>query len=307
MLPSLHCGVNAARATWGLDRPVGGAYYSPRGRQGHTRERASAGRVEMLPEYDLSGKRVLITGAGRGIGKGIALVLAEAGAHVAVTALTEANAHRVAEGVRALGRRSLGIVADATNEEAMTRLAGQLQREWGGIDVLINCVGDAIQKAVAPLPNRNEPGMTLEDWRRIVDINLTEAFLGCRAFGPYFLQRQKGNVINISSFAAFQASPLRSAYDAAKAGLTHFTRSLALEWAPYGIRVNAIAPGLFPDPEQLPPEEYRRRQERALQQVPLGRLGSLREVGLLAVYLASDASAYVTGQTFVIDGGLSVA
>ncbi|GBD11977.1 Glucose 1-dehydrogenase [bacterium HR23] len=261
----------------------------------------------MLPEYDLRGKRVLITGAGRGIGKGIALVLAEAGADVAVTALTEANARKVAEEVRRLGRASLGLVADATRQEDMDRLAQHILGEWGGLDVLINCVGDAIQKPVVALPGRPEPGMTLADWHAIVDINLTEAFLGCRAFGPYFLQRRKGNVINISSFAAFQASPFRSAYDAAKAGLTQFTRSLALEWASYGIRVNAIAPGLFPDPEQLPPEEYRRRQERARQQVPLGRLGALREVGLLAVYLASDASAYVTGQTFVIDGGMSIA
>lgn len=261
----------------------------------------------MLPEYDITDKRILITGAGRGIGRGIALVLAEAGAHVAVTALSEANARRVAEEVQRLGRQSLGIAADATSQEAMDRLAEYVLREWGGLDVLINCVGDAIQKPVAPLPGHSAPGMTLADWRAIVDINLTEAFLGCRAFGPYFLERRKGNVINISSFAAFQASPLRSAYDAAKAGLTQFTRSLALEWAPYGIRVNAIAPGLFPDPEQLTPEEYRRRQERAIHEVPLRRLGTLREVGLLAVYLASDASAYVTGQTFVLDGGLSVA
>ncbi|MCS7206583.1 MAG: SDR family oxidoreductase [Dehalococcoidia bacterium] len=260
----------------------------------------------MLPEYDLTDKRVLITGAGRGIGKGIALVLAEAGAHVAVTALTEANAQRVAEEVRRRGRRALGLVADATKQEDMDRLAQRVLAEWGGLDVLINCVGDAIQKPVVALPGRTEAGMTLADWRTIVDINLTEAFLGCRAFGPYFLSQRRGNVINISSFAAYKASPLRSAYDAAKAGLTQFTRSLALEWAPYGIRVNAIAPGLFPDPEQLPPEEYRRRQERAVQQVPLGRLGTLREVGLLAAYLASDASAYVTGQTFVIDGGLSI-
>lgn len=114
-------------------------------------------------------------------------------------------------------------------------------------------------------------------------------------------------MINISSFAALRASPLRSAYDAAKAGLAQFTCSLALEWSPFDVRVNAIAPGLFPDPEQLSPEEYRQRQDAAAGQVPLRRLGRLREVGLLAVYLASDASSYVTGQSFVIDGGLSVA
>ena len=121
------------------------------------------------------------------------------------------------------------------------------------------------------------------------------------------IAQKGGSVINISSYASVRASPVRSAYDAAKAALDQFTRCLALEWAPYGIRVNAINPGFFPDPEQQRPTEMRAREELAKKQVPLGRIGQLREVGLLAVYIASRASAYVTGQTFMIDGGLSVA
>ena len=260
-----------------------------------------------LPEYSLEGKRVLITGAGRGIGKGIALVMAEAGADVAVTGLTPTGVGRVAEAVAALGRRGVPLVCDATKQEEMDRLPAQVLDKLGGLDVLINCVGDAILGPVAMRPDKQGAAMTQADWQRIVDINLTEAFLGCRAFGPHLLAQRKGSVINISSYAAVRASALRSAYDAAKAGLAQFTRCLALEWAPYDVRVNAIAPGQFPDPEQLSVGDMRRRQEQAAKQVPLRRVGQLREVGLLAAYLASDASAYVTGQQFVIDGGQSIA
>lgn len=260
-----------------------------------------------LPEYSLEGKRVLITGAGRGIGKGIALVLAEAGADVAVTALTPTYVNQVADAVRKLGRRGLAFVADATSQDEMDGLAREVLAQLGGLDVLINCVGDAITKPVVPVPGRDGEGMSQADWQKIVDINLTQAFLGCRAFGAHFLEQRRGSIINISSFAAFQARPLRSAYDAAKAGLNQFTRSLALEWAPFNVRVNAIAPGIFPDPDQMTPNEFRQREEQLARQVPLGRVGRLREVGLLAVYLASDASAYVTGQSFNIDGGMTIA
>lgn len=263
--------------------------------------------MPLLPEFSLEGKRVLITGAGRGIGRHIALVLAEAGADVAVTALTPAHAQRVAEEVQARGRKGVGLVADATRQEEMDRLPERVLEALGGLDVLINCVGDAIPGTACALPGEAAPVLDRDGWQRILDINLTAAFLGCRAFGPYFLERRAGSVINISSFAAFKPYPLRLAYNCAKAGLTLLTQTLALEWAPYGVRVNAIAPGHFPDPEQLPEEELRRREEFARRHVPLGRVGRLREVGLLAVYLASDASAYVTGQTFILDGGLTLA
>ncbi|MBI4200791.1 MAG: SDR family oxidoreductase [Chloroflexi bacterium] len=260
-----------------------------------------------IPEYNLDGKKALLVGAGRGIGKGIALVLAEAGADIAVVGLTPEGANAVAEMVRSMGRQGLAFAADATDAAAMERLAQRVLGRFGPLDVLVNCVGDSISKPVVALPGGEGEGMSERDWRFIVDVNLTQAFTGCRAFGPHMLERKKGAVINISSFAAFRAQARRSAYDAAKAGLGQFTASLALEWAPFGVRVNAIAPGQFPDPEQMTPEEYQRRDKEAGRRVPLGRVGRLREVGLLAVYLASDASAYVTGQTWCIDGGLSVA
>jgi NAD(P)-dependent dehydrogenase (short-subunit alcohol dehydrogenase family) len=257
----------------------------------------------MLTDFDLTGRTALVTGAGRGIGKGIALALAEAGADVGVTALREANAGRVAQEVAALGRRGFGWAADGTRVEAMTDLATRALSELGQLDILINCIGDSIRGAVVPGPEQAGRVMTEADWHKVVDINLTQAFVGCHVFGPHFLERRRGCVINISGAAAVRPAALTTAYAAAKAGLTRFTESLALEWAPYGVRVNAIAPGSFPDREQMSDEDWQRRVERDTPAIPLRRFGMPREVGLLAVYLSSEAASYVTGQTIGIDGG----
>ncbi|MCC6236855.1 MAG: SDR family oxidoreductase [Dehalococcoidia bacterium] len=256
-----------------------------------------------LADFDLAGRKVLITGAGRGIGKGIALVMAEAGADVAVTSLGEANAAQVAREVTALGRRSIGLAADGTSVEAMRAISADIIEALGGLDVVVNCVGDSIPGLVAEAPESSARVMTEADWHRVVDLNLTQAFVGCHVFGPHLLAQGFGSAINISSFAALRPAPNSSAYAAAKAGLTRFTESLALEWAPRGVRVNAIAPGQFPDPEQMTPEQFADREERGARGIPLGRFGRMRDVGLLAVYLASDAASYLTGVTIPVDGG----
>ena len=258
-----------------------------------------------LPQFDIGGQKVLVVGAGRGIGKGIALAFAEAGADVAVTSLSPATVGRVAEEVRALGRIALPLTGDATKAEDMERIASDALREFGRVDTLVNCVGDAIRKPVANLPDGTE-GMSEEEWHFVVDVNLTEAFQGCRAIGPHLLERGSGCVINISGFASFRGRAGSAAYDAAKAGVMRFTESLAQEWAPYGVRVNTVAPGYFPDPEQLSEEAYRARQEQAKGQVPLGRLGELKEPGYLCVFLASPAASYITGQTWAVDGGVNI-
>ena len=259
-----------------------------------------------LDVFDVSGQKVLITGAGRGIGKGIALAFAEAGADVAVSALTPTGVNQVAQEVGALGRNALTLTGDATKGADMDRVAQQVLAEFGHIDTLVNCVGDAIRKPVVKLPGGDTEGMTEEEWHFIVDINLTEAFQGCRAVGPHLLERGQGNVINISGWAAFRGRPQSAAYDAAKAGVMRLTECLAQEWAPFGVRVNSIAPGSFPDPEQMSAEAYQARDEGAKGQVPLGRVGRLKEIGYLAVFLASPAAAYVTGQTWGVDGGISI-
>ena len=242
---------------------------------------------------------------GRGIGKGIALAFAEAGADVAITSLNPATVGQVAAEIRELGRSALPLTGDATKAADMERIAADTLREFGHVDTLVNCVGDSIRKPLSTLPNGDQ-GMSEEEWHFIVDVNLTEAFHGCSALGPHLLERCSGNVINISGFASFRGRPHYVAYDAAKAGLMRFTESLAQEWAPYGVRVNCVAPGYFPDPEQISADAYRSRQEQAKTQVPLGRLGELREPGYLCVFLASPAASYITGQTWAVDGGVSI-
>ena len=212
----------------------------------------------------------------------------------------------VAEEIRGLGRAALPLAGDATKADDMERIASLVLTEFGRLDTLVNCVGDAIRKPVVALPGTTTEGMTEEDWHHVVDINLTEAFQGCRALGRHLLERGTGSVVNITGWASFRGRPLSTAYDAAKAGVMRFTESLAQEWAPYGVRVNAIAPGSFPDPDQMSAEDYQSRQEAARHDVPLARVGNLKEPGYLAVFLASPAASYITGQTWAIDGGISI-
>jgi 2-deoxy-D-gluconate 3-dehydrogenase len=259
-----------------------------------------------LDIFDVTGQKVLLVGAGRGIGKGIALAFANAGADVAVTGLTPTGVNRVADEIRADGGTCLPLTGDATKAADMDEIAARAIAEFGRIDTLVNCVGDAIRKPVVQLPGNDTPGMTEEEWHSIVDINLTEAFQGCRAVGPHLLDRRQGCVINISGWASFRGRPMSAAYDAAKAGLMRFTECVAQEWAPFGVRCNAIAPGTFPDPEQMSADAFAARDAAAGDSVPLARVGRLIEVGYLAVYLASGAASYVTGQTWAIDGGVSI-
>jgi 2-deoxy-D-gluconate 3-dehydrogenase len=258
----------------------------------------------LLNEFDITDKKVLITGAGRGIGKGIALVMAEAGADVAVTSLGGETAEQVAKEVQRLGRQGFGWAADATKVADMEGLRDKLFASLGGVDILVNCLGDAIRGTVSALPGVEGPVLSEPDWHKVIDLNLTQAYVGCHVFGPHLLAKgEAANVINISSFAAVRPGANMVAYASGKAGLTRFTESLALEWAPYKVRVNAIAPGSFPDAYTMTEEEWRKRVEAGASGVPLNRPGHPREVGLMAVYLASGAASYVTGQTFVIDGG----
>jgi NAD(P)-dependent dehydrogenase (short-subunit alcohol dehydrogenase family) len=261
----------------------------------------------MMPaEFDITGRVVFITGAGRGIGKGIAQVLAEAGADIALNALTPRYVEGIAAEIAASsGRRVVPVVADVTKAEEVQRTVDSVLGTFGRVDVLVNALGDSIRK---PLVARPDGGVAASDdeLRFIMDINLTEALLCTRAVGPHMLERRSGKVINIASWTAHSGGLDMVLYTVAKTALVGFTRAQALEWAPYGVQVNAISPGLFPDIVTGGEEGVRRSTLRAEQTVPLGRPGRLREVGFLALYLASAASDYMTGQTIPLDGGLSL-
>jgi NAD(P)-dependent dehydrogenase (short-subunit alcohol dehydrogenase family) len=262
----------------------------------------------MMPaEFDITGKIVFITGAGRGIGKGIAQVLAEAGADIALNALTPRYVEGVAKEIAASsGRRVVPILADVTKPDEARRAVDEVIQTFGRIDVLVNALGDSIRKPLVPLPGKDDAGASDDELRFVMDINLTEALLVTRAVGPHLLARRSGKVINIASWTAHQGGRDLVLYTTAKAALAGFTRAQALEWAPYGVQINAISPGLFPDVVTAGEERVRQTDERARTMVPLGRTGRLREVGFLALYLASSASDYMTGQTIPLDGGLSL-
>ena len=262
----------------------------------------------MLAEYNLAGKVALVTGAGRGIGTGIAEVLAEAGASVVINALTPRFAEGIARSIgEKTGGRVVAMTADVTDESAVAGLADRVLSDFGQIDILVNNLGDAIPGLLVPLPDRpDRPAVTESQLKLVIDLNLMAAIHCTRAFGPGMLERRRGKVINIASFAALRGQANLSGYATGKTALLGLTRSLALEWASYGIQVNAIAPGFFPDPVTAGAEGYAKTCRDCETRVPAGREGRLREVGLLALYLASPASDYMTGQVLSLDGGLTV-
>lgn len=259
--------------------------------------------------FDVAGKVVFVTGAGRGIGKGISQVFAEAGADVAINALTDKFVPGLAaEIAEDTGRTVVPVIADVTTASGADGAVAEVLDRFGRIDVLVNALGDSLRAPLVGLPEAGEPGAPIadSDLEFIMDINLTEALLCTRAVGPHMLSRGSGKVINISSWTAQQGGGEMVLYTTAKTALSGFTRAQALEWAPHGVHVNCIAPGLFPDVVTGGPERVRRSEERAKREVPLGRTGQLKEVGYLALYLASAASDYMTGQTLILDGGLSL-
>ncbi len=269
-----------------------------------------------MKEFDLTGKAAIVMGGGRGIGKGIALTLAEAGADVLAVARTEPEVLQTAEEVQGLGVKGMGIRADATNPEEVDQVVEAALSLWGRIDILVNSTGGAlVRKPLVPLPDASpswardlkEFGAitTEEEWKGMMDANLLGTFLATRAVGPHMIEQRKGKVINITSMTGAKGYPYHVLYCVTKAGGIMFTRSLALEWAPYHINVNAIAPGYLATQMTDIYMQDEPMKQRFIGSIPIGRLCEPREVGLLAVYLASEASDYMTGQTIFLDGGMT--
>jgi NAD(P)-dependent dehydrogenase (short-subunit alcohol dehydrogenase family) len=243
----------------------------------------------------LEGKVAVVTGSGRGLGKAMALALADAGADLVVTARTGSEIEETAREIEKLGRKVLAVPADVTDPVRVDHLMKTTLERFGKVDILVNNAGIAIVKPLTEL--------SLEEWRKTIDINLTSLYLCCKAIGPHMINRRQGKVINVSSVDGAAGKATLVAYCAAKGGVIQFTRALAVEWAKFNIQVNCIGPGAFYtermavvfDDEKLGP--IRRKK------IPVGREGRPDELGPLVVYLASSASDFMTGETVFIDGG----
>jgi NAD(P)-dependent dehydrogenase (short-subunit alcohol dehydrogenase family) len=245
----------------------------------------------VLDKFRLDGKVALVTGAGKNLGKVIALALAEAGADVAVTSRTPSEIQKVAEEIREKGKRALSIPLDVTDSAQVERGVRQVVSEFGRIDILVNNAAVRSSKTLLELSEA--------EWRAVIDTNLTGAFLCCKAVGPFMVRQGSGRVINIASVAGLRGSVTHTPYCASKGGLILLTRALALEWAPYNVLVNAVAPGL------LGARHSKEILDKWSEGIPLKRPAGLDEIAPLVVYLASDASTYTTGDVIVVDGGVS--
>ena len=269
----------------------------------------------MTPEeFSVEGKAAIVTGAGRGIGRAIALTLAEAGADVAIVARTTEQIEETARLIQKLGRKALPISLDVSKEKQVDQGVEQVLSKFGKIDILCSNAGIFMTKPVAVSPDKKITGweltggnwdkhLLLEDWRKVLDTNLTAAFFFARAVGPHMMKQGRGKVVITSSTAGDEGQNFLSAYCVSKAGLNSLTRCLASEWGQFNITVNAIAPGMIKTDMIIPFEADPNIIGSTLGLIPLGRLGEPREVALLALFLASRASDYISGQVFTIDGG----
>lgn len=258
--------------------------------------------MNVLDRFRLDGKRLLITGGSRGFGRVIALAAAEAGADVVLNARDPEALAKTAGEVRERGRQAWTFAADIAIPEVCEALCKQVLKEAGPIDILVNNVGG--RNLDVAVENTD-----LATWQHFIDYNLTHVFLCTKIIGGAMLERGHGRVINIASISGLIANRGIAGrhYETSKAAVIHFTRATAADWAPRGVTVNAICPGLFmTEPNVAWAKQHPEVIETFVKGVPMGRTGEPDEIGPLAIYLASPASSYVTGAAFVIDGGYTL-
>lgn len=247
-----------------------------------------------LDRFDLTDRTAVVTGASEGIGRGLAVGLAVAGADIIVCSRREALLREVAHEVESTGRRAAAVVADVREQADIGRVCEMAQREFGRVDVLINSAGYYVEESAWE--------MTSEQWDGVIDTGLKATFLCCQAVGRMMRERGYGKIINLSSTYSKRVWPGLAAYAAQKAAVSHLTEALAVEWARDGVRVNALAPTAVRTPSReasLQGAEL----EALLARIPLGRLATIDDLVDAAIYLASSASDFVTGHTLFVDGG----
>jgi 2-deoxy-D-gluconate 3-dehydrogenase len=252
----------------------------------------------MIEIFSLEGKKAFISGASRGLGREMALTLAEAGADVALAARTVVGLEETAKSIRKRGRKALVCPMDISNIDAIEKAVDDAARTFGRIDILINNAGVAQgEKAVIE--------MTAETWDRVMRVNLRGHVLCTKAVGRHMIEKRYGKIVNISSAAGLVGVAYISGYCASKAGMIQFTKSLALEWARFNIQVNAICPGFFVTDLNREFLKTPRGQE-LINKMPMRRTGDVREIRGLTLLLASDASSFMTGSVVTVDGGQTI-
>ena len=245
--------------------------------------------------FDLTNRVAVVIGATSGIGKSIALGLADAGADVVPTGRRTDLVKAVVRDVEERGRRSLAVPADVSDDASIRGLADAVIKQFGKVDILVNAAGITVRRPTVDVSDT--------EWNRIIDTNLTGMLRACRAFGPHMIARRYGRVINIGSLTSLVALQEVTAYGVSKAGVAALTKSLAIEWAPHRVCVNAILPGVFRTALNEGLLDGTARGQELLMRTPMRRFGLPDELAGAAVFLASEAASFVTGHLLAVDGG----
>lgn len=247
------------------------------------------------PGLDLNGKTAVVIGGSSGIGRALAIGLAQAGADVIPSARRAQEVAAAASEIERLGRRSLRITCDVTSESSLHQLLQEALRAFGKVDILVNSAGIAKRLPTLELSD--------QDWDSILDINLKGVLHACKIFGRHMVERRYGRIINIASLSSFLGLFQSAAYAASKGGVLSLTRTLAVEWAPDGVCVNAIMPGVFRTALNQKLLDGTPRGQEFLVRTPMQRFGQVEELVGAAIFLASDSAGFVTGATIPVDGG----